>query len=318
MLNKYSIFGLLTGLSLAVMSCEKDEIAAEPAATGGANTGGTGAVAGQAGSGGVGGSPVVKDRCPQGLAGPALVRLPAPDGSFYCMDERETTVAEYTTFMKEAQADPKTQPKECDWNDSFEPDTYDPQLDYPPSGCSITSWDTLKANPSFAMGCVDFCDAFAYCKWAGKRLCGKVGGDGTKLLITDYPTTGSSIATTVSGEWYGACSQGGTTKYAYGDTRDPNKCIETEVYKAQGSASLDVTKTTSECHGTSEPYSSIRDMHGSAAEWGNVCNTHNCLKSGTSYTDTTPEGCEEHGLFTRTGELPHLGIRCCADAVAAK
>lgn len=309
---KHITFGSLLYLSLALSagSCKKEEIAAEPAGTGGANSGGTN-TGGVAEAGGGGGA-LVKDQCQQGLAGPALVRLPAPDGSFYCMDERETTVAEYTAFMNEATAQPKTQPAECDWNDSFVPQTYEEGES--PTGCAQASWSNLKANPGFAMGCVDFCDAFAYCKWAGKRLCSAVGGDGSKLLTTDL-ATGTSIATSVAGEWFGACSQGGQSKYAYGDTRDPSKCVETEKFKALGNASLDVTNSPSTCHGTVEPYSSIRDMHGSVAEWQNVCRNQNCVVSGSSVADQDPLGCEEFGLFARPNENPFVGIRCCADAV---
>jgi hypothetical protein len=52
--------------------------------------------------------------------------------------------------------------------------------------------------------CVDWCDAHAYCKPVGKRLCGKIGGGPN--LYADYASASSS-------EWYRACSSGGSFTY---------------------------------------------------------------------------------------------------------
>jgi Sulfatase-modifying factor enzyme 1 len=58
----------------------------------------------------------------------------------------------------------------CAWNTSFQPESSG-------SDC-LNVWlifDLVNA-PANPVACVDWCDAFAYCRSIGKRLCGAFGG----------------------------------------------------------------------------------------------------------------------------------------------
>lgn len=83
---------------------------------------------------------------------------PAPvDVGTYCVDSTEVTGRQYLEFLAAKAGDTSGQPVDCSWNTTFEPAADIDPNEYP-------------------VAFVDWCDALAYCTWAGKRLCGKIGG----------------------------------------------------------------------------------------------------------------------------------------------
>lgn len=73
--------------------------------------------------------------CPQGVSGAKMVLIPWPDGSAYCIDEREAVYAEYKQFLDAKGDDFSGQPPECAWNDSFVPGWEDAAHEIPQ--CSV-------------------------------------------------------------------------------------------------------------------------------------------------------------------------------------
>jgi formylglycine-generating enzyme required for sulfatase activity len=126
---------------------------------------------------------------------------------------------------------------------------------------------TPDSTPDIPVGCVDWCDAAAYCQWAGKRLCGKVGGGPVDLK--DGPASSGS-------EWYYACSQGGKTAYPYGNTYTKGTCYDGDPDAIGGKVA------DSMCHGNSSPFDSILDLSGNLAEWENSCDDIHCRLRGGS------------------------------------
>jgi formylglycine-generating enzyme len=120
-------------------------------------------------SGSVFGAPCAYAPCSSAHAPPAMLPITANDGTSYCMDTRAVSAADYAAFLA-AGVDPGLQPSRCLWNTTFKPGAIDPQTS---SGC--TGFDPVGA-PDADVTCVDLCDAEAYCLWAGKRLCGRIGG----------------------------------------------------------------------------------------------------------------------------------------------
>ena len=114
-----------------------------------------------------------------------------------CIDATEVTNVMYGAFLA-AKPSAALQPAACAWN-----------VDYTPSGGPPAS-DTRPV-----VG-VDWCDAWLYCAWSGKRLCGHVGDGGNN------PT--DAFANASMSEWYGVCTNGGASAFAYGDTFDGAKC----------------------------------------------------------------------------------------------
>jgi formylglycine-generating enzyme required for sulfatase activity len=224
-------------------------------------------------------------------AGTAPMTLITDAATPYCMDRTEVDNQHYAAFLA---GNPNTsgQIAACSGNTSFSP-----------SG-SCEGFNPGN-EPSKPVTCVDWCDAFAYCQAAGKRLCGAVGGGG--VTIADATTANKS-------EWYHACSEGGKRLYPYGNLYDTDACngLEGNFF-----GKLNVGQLVS-CQGG---YPNLFDLSGNLREWENACGGSGCLERGGGYLDsgTAATGntlkCTSAVVAGRLSVDKLRGFRCCADAV---
>ena len=230
----------------------------------------------------------------------------------HCIDTTEVTRAQYAKFVAAA-LDPSGQPSECLWNKAFKP-----QVDVAaPHVCTDELVDPVK-NPDHPVICVDWCDAVAYCKWAGKRLCGKIGGGGDSfedMAVHDNAATS---------QWFAGC---GISAYPYGPTYEPERCCDLAdggTKQAHGVGQL------AGCHGPpGTPLGGVFDMSGNVAEWTDACEgsgfpgDQKCLTRGGYFGDRDADSatlrCAFGASLTSNRAKPrnsfddHIGIRCCAD-----
>jgi hypothetical protein len=225
----------------------------------------------------------------RGTAGPSMVRVPAPDGTTYCIDSTEVTIGQYAKFMiANAPVQSATaEPPYCSWNT-----TYTPSL-----------WPMDGAD-EYPITLINWCDAFAYCKWAGKRLCGKIGGG---------PNAFVAFADATKSEWFNACSAGGTKAFPYGDVYDANACNDVDYSGPANSAPAPVASTTG-CIGG---YAGLYDMSGNVTELEDSCdgatgsNDRCRVRGGAAGAN---EGrCDDSSMVTQRGDNGISGFRCCAD-----
>lgn len=224
-------------------------------------------------------SPVLNDAsfpCP-GDAGAPGVYI---DG--YCIDATEVTRAEYAIFLAATGNDPSGQPEYCAWNTTYEPDGWSP--------------DDVDALPVTRL---DWCDARAYCAWAGKRLCGTIGGGSSSFASPNVP----------SDQWYRACSGNDQRAYAYGAMYVANWCNIDEA----SSASSPV-KSFPDCVG-SQP--GLFDMIGNVSEWIDGCDRWTgpddlCLLHESSYRSGRSSSCTSTKREARSSKNTSRGFRCCA------
>jgi formylglycine-generating enzyme required for sulfatase activity len=198
-------------------------------------------------------------------------------GSFH-VDGTEVTVEHYARFLLAKGDDTSGQSPECAWNDSFEP-------------------SVQTAAPKQPVTHVDFCDAVAYCAWADKRLCGKIGG-GTLAF--------SELASPTKSQWFAACGGAKGQLYPYGSTLTPNACNSSSM-------SVAVVASHAGCEGFA---SGVFDMVGNVAEWVDACDASNgavdgCETIGGSYLDAGT--CSLSSLKHRDEQLPSVGFRCCSN-----
>jgi formylglycine-generating enzyme len=222
--------------------------------------------------------------CPHAHGG-AMVFIDAGIAQF-CIDETEVTRGQFNDFLA---AKTFAAPAHCDgWRTP------------PPTA------DVVSGKEDVPVSNVQWCWAHAYCQWAGKRLCMKLGG-------TD---PGESAAST-GGEWSYACANGKLgSRYPYGDAYDATKCVT-----APGT-SLQKVGAAKECHGIGAPFERVHDLLGNVSETdGYVFFTSSregpsapfsIRIHGGSYGDG-PRACdqvEEMGF----GNAPaNVGFRCCDD-----
>jgi sulfatase modifying factor 1 len=233
---------------------------------------------------------------------PAAVRVGSP-GNTFCIDSTEVTNAQYQAFLAAAVPLASQDPK-CAWNASFQPEEYDAG---PAPG------------PSHPQVGVDWCDAVAYCRWAGKYLCGKVE-NGAKV----GPVTSDGLGDFRSHQWLLACSAEGRRDYPYGAPFSGSKC---NIANFDAGFALPVAEAGA-CLGG---YEGIHDMLGNVWEWyDGPCRedgslevdggdgghqSDSCMLKGASFT-------ERGGGFDCRFDLPNIrrdsrgytiGFRCCSD-----
>lgn len=280
--------------------CDDATDASDSGAMGG--TGGAGGASGGGGASGTDGGGV--NGCPKGLPGPALVEVPVSSGGAYCVDATEVTNADYAAFLAAngGGTSPAGQDAWCDWNT-----TYVPTPSACPSGMNC-DWPAVGKD-SYPVVSVDWCDAYAYCRWAQKHLCGKIGGG---------PNAVADHANATKSEWYNACSAGGTRAYPYGAAYDGAACNDAN-YLLTTYTTLPVG-SASACEGG---VAGLFDMSGNVFEWEDSCPaqtgaTDYCLLRGGAM-DSIPGfngdlACsnDSNAAGQRSITSIDVGFRCCA------
>lgn len=218
--------------------------------------------------------------CPSGM-----VRIPALNAADdYCIDSTEVTNRDYQGFAASA-----------------------PTTSQLPSKCANQTFTPPKALPGSGadhpvLG-VNWCHAQAYCTWAGKRLCGRIGGGG-EPQDAEWNDPAKS-------EWHRACTRGGERRYAYGDQHQPGACQEAWRESA-------AVGSHPECEGG---YAGLFDLAGSAWEWTDSCKNSksNCrVRGGGDMHHTNWLLCGANSDELLDLALPvtfaewNFGIRCCA------
>lgn len=213
--------------------------------------------------------------CPES---PAAVKLPAG----FCMDAHEVTRGQYDTWRS---LDPALwKPPGCENNATLEP-----------SCIWVTGTDDRPAN------CVDWCDAAAYCRAHGARLCGAIEGGSSSFSEPNGPDS----------QWFNACSSAGRFGYPYGDDYDADRC------NTQSTGTTDVG-SRADCRASQGAYACLFDLSGNVREWEDACDgdsvTSRCRIRGGAYPlGGSDVACTAVASFSRTSASESIGFRCCSD-----
>jgi formylglycine-generating enzyme required for sulfatase activity len=221
-----------------------------------------------------------------------------PEG--YAIDATEVTRAAYAAWL-EAKPPADGQPKYCEWNTTFEPD----------AECMASEYVCKTDCDQHPQVCLDWCDAHAYCKANGKRLCGKIGGGSLPWNERPKPTLG---------QWINACTSHGQHEYPYGDAPALG---EASTGGRCNDGSLNTENTTPvgsmpACQ-ASGTYAGVFDLSGNVAEWIDACETYEgfldaCSEIGGSWPGGTYHAqCSSLGDSARHRVHEAIGFRCCSE-----
>jgi len=236
---------------------------------------------------------------PPDVKGAALALVRWQDGIAFCIDANEVTNQDYATFLAAGVA-VSTQSSRCGWNQTFVPEAKST------NGPACPTFDPA-GRADYPVVCVDWCDADAYCRWAGKHLCQKPGGE---------VVTGALTAKDAS-EWVIACTGDAKSKYPYGDTASPGRCVD-KTYAA-ATPGLRPVKDATMCEGG---VPGLFDMSGNAWEWLDDCEQQSstgsddsCPPVGGSFSsELTGSTCTDSTGFFRKQVAGDTGFRCCVGA----
>jgi sulfatase modifying factor 1 len=286
------VLHLLLAPALACAACGLADRGLQTNDTGASDAGGNGGD-----DGGGGGRDASADTNQMDAAGDAAPDLcPSAEGatmvhagsSGFCIDTTEVTNAEYAAFLDAVAAgDAPTQPAWCAFNASFVPGN---------------AWPYATGADKLPVVWVNWCDADTYCKWAQKRLCGRIGGGSNPMGSSGDPA---------ESEWFSACSANGTRGYPYGWTYDDMACFSNQT---AGTAPVAVGSYP-KCVGG---YAGIFDMSGNAWEWEDSCNASTgagdmCLiRGGGTANMAGGLDCSSNVAVPRDNRTGDRGFRCCS------
>ncbi len=246
-----------------------------------------------------GGSDVVSDvsqtdadatvpACPSGR-GPSMIKV----DPHTCIDTTEVTVAQYRAFVASVDGGAIAQPAECSFNGN----------DVTPNGgVPGTSKDT------YPIADINWCQAYAFCAWAGKSLCGTF--DGGAVPFVGFTNSAQSV-------WMSACSADGTQSYPYGPIYEAGAC---NLASADANAPAAPVGSYTKCKGS---LPGLYDMVGNIKEWENSCQpagtgdaaADQCRRRGSGFDqpgNVAGETCAWDETDTRDHQSFTSGVRCCA------
>lgn len=242
-----------------------------------------------------------------GLCVAKMVTITGPEtdagSADYSIDVTEVTQGQYEAWVATNPALPESTDTSCGYVSS-----------YAEQSRSLYTVDCARYTGADAdhhpVGCVDWCDAYAYCKGVGKRLCGAIGGGSND---------NSSYADASTSQWYRACSAGGVYQYPYGNTVQTTYCNGAEQWSATylGLGHSVAVGSLPNCVTSATGYADVYDLSGNVLEWEDSCNgteqSANCHARGGSF-DTLSSGlhCGVDDGTMRKVIYDDLGFRCCS------
>ncbi|MBX3188284.1 MAG: SUMF1/EgtB/PvdO family nonheme iron enzyme [Labilithrix sp.] len=237
--------------------------------------------------------------CPPNTKGATMVRVGSVANNF-CIDSTEVTVKQYREFTEATAGDAAGQSAECAWNTTYAA--------------------ALGGADDIPIAGIDWCDAKAYCLWAGKRLCGMQVDDKFAGAVDN-----DNLINFQQHEWLSACTRQGQYLYPYGGAAHLPTACNTAEREAGGTVEVGSIPS---CTGG---YPGIFDMVGNLWEWfdgpclpadagpdgGDAGGRakDECVVKGGAYVTSGPQiDCRVNGRgATRDRRGQEIGIRCCAD-----
>jgi formylglycine-generating enzyme required for sulfatase activity len=221
-----------------------------------------------------------------GSAGPTPVNV----GPF-CIDSAEVTNDDYAAFLLAKGGDTSGQPPQCAGN-----------IYIPCNGVTCAEWPPASTDGALPVGGADWCDALAYCAWAGKRLCGKIGGGSVGTTGWNDPSVD---------EWMYACTGGIGLAFPYGNTFAADACNGLDH-------GVNARVAVDSMPGCSGGFPGVHDMSGNVFEWEDACNATRCYGRGGSYRSTMASGdlqCTGQTFVLFGNYYAEDGLRCCSDVL---
>lgn len=281
---------LLTGCSLLVDTSDLDTASAS---SGTGSDGGAGrdkdAATPSVDGGARDGAGVDASNGCKGNGGAAMIRV-TPSA---CIDATETSRAEYSKFLDATGMKPLPGlPAPCSYKTNHTP----------------AKWPPSEAQMSLPAANLDWCDAWAYCHWVGKQLCGSLTGE--QVPENRHADIDGDL-------WYRACSNAGANVYPWGASFDEARC---NGPSGPGQGSLVPVGSVSTCAGG---LLGLFDMAGNVQEWEDSCEgttaNSGCADRGGAYIhhDATPGEstrlqCSFRDVTARNVQADNNGIRCCS------
>lgn len=238
---------------------------------------------------------------------PKSVSVKTPGGTSYTIDATEVTRCQYAAWLA-TKPSADGQGNWCRYQTSFEPD----------ANCMSTQVSCKSNCDQHPQVCVTSCDAEAFCKAVGKRLCGQPGG-------AHAPFEGFDDAN--QDQWYNACSGGGKNTYPYADKYDGKACNgydnpQTGCQAGTGCNTRPGGDVTT-CQSPVPGYAGVYDLSGNVFEWQDSCDKYEdgkdrCRFRGGSYISSygSDNGnalrCNYDIAGSRDDAYGNLGFRCCS------